>query len=136
MWKIPANGGAEIQVTRKGGMAPLESPEGNFLYYVKRLSAAASVWKVPIEGGEETEVLGSLSIYANMAVGHDGIYFIPTRGTQKPLPFSFSVCHREDRDHLDSGKARSGGLRVSPDGRWILYTQVDQRQRPDAGGEL
>ena len=65
-------------MTRKGGFAPVESPDGNFLYYAKAL-VATSVWKVPVEGGEETEILESVSNFANMAVVHDGIYFIPTR---------------------------------------------------------
>jgi hypothetical protein len=49
VWKIPANGGGQVQVTRKGGFAPLESPDGKFLYYTKALSAT-SVWKVPVGG--------------------------------------------------------------------------------------
>ncbi|PYT24912.1 MAG: hypothetical protein DMG57_27035 [Acidobacteria bacterium] len=35
VFKIPANGGEAIQVTREGGFAPLESPDGKSLYYVR-----------------------------------------------------------------------------------------------------
>jgi TolB protein len=31
VWKIPANGGEAIQVTRDGGFGPHESPDGKFL---------------------------------------------------------------------------------------------------------
>jgi Tol biopolymer transport system component len=35
VFKIPANGGEAIQITRDSGFAPLESPDGKFLYYTK-----------------------------------------------------------------------------------------------------
>src|SRR5262245_22775064 len=90
VWKIPANGGAEVQVTRKGAFAPLESSDGRFHYYVKRLSAT-SVWKVPLEGGEETEVLESLSFFANMAVAHDGSISFQHEAPPSVFPLSFST---------------------------------------------
>ena len=37
VWKIPEAGGDAIQVTRDGGFAPLESPDGKFIYYTKDL---------------------------------------------------------------------------------------------------
>ena len=126
-WKIPANGGAEIQVTKKGGFAPVESPDGKFLYYVKALFGT-NVWKVPVEGGEETEVFESLSSYNNMAVVHEGIYFIPTQRASKGSSiqfFSFATGKIEPIATLE--KTEGGGLAVSPDGRWMLYGQIDQQ---------
>jgi Tol biopolymer transport system component len=41
VFKMPANGGEAIQVTRDGGWAPLESPDGKFLYYTKGLAATS-----------------------------------------------------------------------------------------------
>ena len=38
VWKIPANGGEAIQLTQDGGFAPLESPDGKFLHYVKSVA--------------------------------------------------------------------------------------------------
>jgi Tol biopolymer transport system component len=126
VWKIPANGGPEAQVTKKGGLAALESSDGKFLYYVKRLSAT-SVEKVPVEGGEETEVLESLSFFANMAVVRDGIYFIPTRsGTTGFSIQFFSFASGKIRTIATLEKTEGPGLAVSPDGRWILYSQTDQ----------
>jgi Tol biopolymer transport system component len=37
VWKIPETGGYAIRVTRDGGFAPLESPDGKFIYYTKAL---------------------------------------------------------------------------------------------------
>ena len=113
-------------MTKKGGLAPLESPDGKFLYYAKALFGS-SVWKVPVETGEEAEVLESLSFYANMAVVHDGIYFIPkpTAATGFYLQF-FSIATGKIKTIAALEKTVGCGLAVSPDGRWILYTQEDQ----------
>ena len=35
VWKISANGGEAVQITEARGYAPLESPDGKFLYYAK-----------------------------------------------------------------------------------------------------
>jgi Tol biopolymer transport system component len=41
VWKIPERGGDAIQVTRDGGFAPLESPDGKFIYYTKDLGGTS-----------------------------------------------------------------------------------------------
>jgi Tol biopolymer transport system component len=49
VWKIPDSGGDAIQVTRDGGFAPLESPDGKFIYYTKNLGGqpfGGSPWRV------------------------------------------------------------------------------------------
>jgi eukaryotic-like serine/threonine-protein kinase len=133
VFKIPASGGEAIQVTRDGGYAPLESPDGKFLYYTKALSAT-SLRKIPKEGGQASKVLEGLSVYLNLAIVDGGVYFVPVRnaagGSIQFLNFATNqvktmASFEKPLDLL------SGGLAVSPDGRWILYTQVEQ-----AGSEL
>jgi Tol biopolymer transport system component len=77
VWKIPAEGGEAVQVTRKGGTTGVESSDGKILYYAKGRDAT-SVWKVPVSGGEETQVLESLVNCTFFAVLDSGIYFVPT----------------------------------------------------------
>lgn len=48
IWRKPAGGGKAIQVTRKGGVAALESPDGQWLYYTK--SDTAGIWRTPTSG--------------------------------------------------------------------------------------
>ena len=135
VFKIPANGGEAIQVTRDGGFAPLESPDGKLLYYVKALQAT-DLWKVSVEGGQTTKVLEGLSTYLNVAIVDSGVYFVPVRerGRGSSLQFlSFATNKIKPvasfEKPLDFGSA--GGLAVSPDGKWVLYTQAEQ-----SGSEL
>ena len=75
-WKILADGGAPIQLTKNGGISPVESPDGRFLYYSKY--EEGGLWRKPLEGGEETEVLREIPGYQwpDWVVTREGIYFL------------------------------------------------------------
>jgi len=127
LWKMPAGGGEAVQVTRNGGFTGMESADGKTLYYAKGLYVT-SLWKVPVYGGEETRVLESLVWSKNFAVVDSGTYFIPTPpagATSSSIQF-FSFATRKIRSVAATAKPALYGLTISPDGRWILYTQIDQ----------
>jgi eukaryotic-like serine/threonine-protein kinase len=132
VWKLPANGGEPIQITRDGGFAPLESPDGKFIYYLKRLEDT-NVWRIPIEGGQATMVLEDLSNYRNLAILESGLVFVPNRNTSSLQFLGFATGKITPLANFDRPIAfnAQGGLAVAPDGRSILYTQFEQ-----AGSEL
>jgi WD40-like Beta Propeller Repeat len=103
VWKMPADGGEAIQLMRDGGYAPLESPDGKFLYYTKNLWGG-SLWRVPLGGGRAAKVLEGLSSYINLAIVDKGIYFVHQHAASG-FPSSFSTCRR----------IRSGGSPVLKD---------------------
>jgi eukaryotic-like serine/threonine-protein kinase len=135
VWKIPADGGEAIQVTWDGGFAPLESADGKFLYHTKALEDT-SLWRTPVEGGQATKVLEGLSNYLNLAIVDEGIYFVPQQGIPSYSIQFLNLGTKQIRRIANLEKplylgVNVGGLAYSPDGRWILYTQVDR-----AGAEL
>ena len=125
--------GEPIQVTQDGGFGAFESTDGKFVYYMKDDQITTSLWKVPVGGGEETEVLESV-YNRNFSVTPQGIYFIPAPDTDEPDRsflirfFDFATGRATTIHSLPPGVRASQGLTVSPDGRSILYTQVDQSQ--------
>jgi Tol biopolymer transport system component/predicted Ser/Thr protein kinase len=127
VWKMPSRGGSAVQVTHHGGFASFESPDGRFLYYAKG-HAVPGLWRVPINGGEEVELISSLEAgyWGYWAVVENGIYYLDT--TTKPgIAFFDITTHRITRlFDLENRPARQvPGLAVSPDKRTILYTQWD-----------
>ncbi len=128
VWKLPARGGRAVQVTRKGGFEAFESSDGKFLYYSK----GDGVWRVPVEGGEELPVpeLSQASSRRYWAVAQTGIYFAGQEGDASPTIQFFDFTTRRITRVATTEKPLVGGppgLAVSPDGRWILYTQLERR---------
>lgn len=127
VWKMPSTGGSAVQVTHHGGYAAFESADGKFLYYAKG-HAVPGLWRIPVKGGEEVEIIGSLEAgyWGNWALVENGIYFLDT-ATRPGIAFFDITTHRISRVFdLESRTAKdAAGLAVSPDKRTILYTLLD-----------
>ena len=129
IWKVPAGGGAAVQVTRNGGFAAVESPDGKYLYYTKNRQVSG-LWKAPVEGGEESLVLDAVNAMAFEVTG-DGIWFLPPSNffSREGVPLRFlSIAGGTAKTIAATVKPALGGLSVSPDRRWVLYTQVDRSE--------
>jgi len=128
---VPAEGGEPAQMTRKGAGPAFESPNGKYLYYINDFSSAISgIWRVLVDGGEETLVLDSfrLKYFGDWAVVNDGIYFInPDAKDGVDVDF-LDFATRKVKEVAALGKVNiyPHGIAVSPDRRQILYTQTDQ----------
>jgi Tol biopolymer transport system component len=128
-----AYGALSSQVTYNGGNAAMESPDGRFLYFTKG-RGATTLWKMPVEGGEETLVAENLFGAANFYVTRDGAYFIARPdekgGAAKDrVMYSLKyVTFATGRIHRVSAIEQPAdlGLAMSPDGRHLLYSQWDQ----------
>jgi serine/threonine protein kinase len=127
VWKTPAQGGAASQVTHHGGREAFESFDGRFVYYTRR--GSTGIWKEPVEGGEESLLLdqGSQDFWT---VSNEGIYFSDPDSSGPLVLRLYSFATRQVRivkefskdTKLDVG---SSVFSVSPDGQWIIYTQLE-----------
>jgi hypothetical protein len=130
VWKVPARGGQAVQVTKQGGFAAFESPDGRSLYYAKGLNVAG-LWKVPVNAGEEVPVLEfpGPGYWGYCAVVDKGIYFLNTTARPHALEF-FDFATRRTRQLAKLEHPAPlflAGLSVSPDERLVLYVQQDHR---------
>jgi dipeptidyl aminopeptidase/acylaminoacyl peptidase len=96
-----------------------ESPDGKWLYFTGE-GTDASLWKMPVAGGEETLVLPSVLRW-NYAIMEDGIYFATRTGQGFAMEFlRFATGKTEVIAPIHDGYF---GFSVSPDRKRILYTQ-------------
>lgn len=120
VWKTTA-GGTFVpehadQVTHNGGSWVRESPDGTFLYYLN----GGALWRMPVDGGEEMRVVEGAS--SSYAVTDTGIYFIPS--SEAAIRF-LDLTTKAVRTVAVLDRLAPYGLTVSPDGRTLLFAQID-----------
>ena len=127
IWKIPAVGTAAVQVTRNGGVEPIESIDGQWIYYLQPQSE--NLKRVPISGGEETVVLQGLAP-GHWAVTEKGIFFMTSDGPTDTLdlynPSDGKVTRFGRLPFQVTRIGTIGRITVSRDGRWALTLQTER----------
>ncbi len=130
IWKAPFGGGPARQVTVGDGGECQESPDGERLYYFHRLHDDG-IWTVPVEGGVEQSVPELLDVRRTRAwaVREKGIYFYQEVDGKPLIRFFDFATRRVNTVMAPELPTPHGnpGLDVSPDGRTLLYTQIDKR---------
>jgi eukaryotic-like serine/threonine-protein kinase len=135
VWKMPVQGGAEVQVTKRGGLEAMESVDGQFVYYAKL--DRPGIWRAPVAGGEETQILDQGWV-GGWALTGRGICFMvapPDSSSANPVIkfYAFDNRHvttiREFSKDVTLMYSINNPLSISPDGRWVLYTRIDQDSR-------
>ncbi len=139
VWKVPSTGereGTARQVTRGGGFAPMESPDGRLVYFARRRSSFANprnaIWSVPVEGGDEEPVVEALgSSFGNWGVADEGIYFVDRDTSREDAPWMIRLLDfaggqvRVVAPLPHSPEFRGPAFSVSPDGRFALSMRAE-----------
>lgn len=123
IWKIPVQGGTPLQLTKRGGISPVESFDGHYLYYSKY--EQSGVWRMPLQGGEENEVLSDIDpeSWPNWALGPEGIYFLKFgKSPHAELAF-FDFAENQTRILWPLDKNTGWGLSLAADRKSIVYVQ-------------
>jgi hypothetical protein len=117
-------------VTRKGGFEGLESPDGQFLLYVKGREIPG-IWRVPVRGGEEVPVTDrdQVGYWRCWRVARGGVYFATATPPGGPRIEFLNLASGAIEQIAALSKppdATIPGLAVSPDGLALLLAQYDQ----------
>jgi len=138
LWKIQLEGGLPIQVTKNGGVFGTESEDGRFLYYSKL--GVPGIWKMPLQGGEETRILdqpyreftivsgGAFIAWWDWALARNGIYFLDFESYYNATVEFFDFSTHKITPIWTLTKPPGFGLSMSADGRSILYVQNEIQQ--------
>jgi len=125
MWKIPASGGAAIQVTFGGGCEGYESPDGQTLYYIQDRDRAG-LWAIPTSGGPERQVLPNIW-QGSWSVTDEAIYYLALPAKQL-FRYDLATARVTHSGHLGDGRAIQPFLSVTHDGESIVWVQVGSDQ--------
>ncbi len=77
VWKHSLADGSELQLTRRGGVTPLESYDGRTIYYTRWHEPG--IWSVPVNGGNENLVIAGkpqTGWWGSWAVTDTGLYLM------------------------------------------------------------
>ena len=122
--KISVRGGDPVQLTKEDGYTPFESFDGNWVYYAKRKKSG--VWKTSSQGGgEEFLVFEHPVLWQEWALSKDGIYYINKKAKVGSRIEFFSFKTDKAIKIVELNGRELFYLAVSPDSRWLLYTQAE-----------
>ncbi|GAB5520100.1 MAG: winged helix-turn-helix domain-containing protein [Rhodothermales bacterium] len=122
IWQVSRAGGAPMQVTQHGGYAAQADEGGQHLYVAHN----DSLWRVSLldEARQPVAALPNRRTWDNWQVTPQGVYYT----MPGPKLAFYNASTQTHRPLTDLPSAFFSGLTVSPDGRWLAYTQLDQAE--------
>jgi Tol biopolymer transport system component/DNA-binding winged helix-turn-helix (wHTH) protein len=129
LWRRDLNSGSEVQLTWNGGFNAIESPDGNYLYYVRDLSKT-SIWRMPMHGNQmEESIVPALGteMWGSWTVSRSNLYYLQrvSAASTKAVLYRLSLAGRHAKCILLTQYAVNSADRaiaVSPDERTILLS--------------
>jgi Tol biopolymer transport system component/DNA-binding winged helix-turn-helix (wHTH) protein len=133
IWRVPVEGGAATEIIADGDL-PIPSPDGSHLFFRRLGSGSVSIMRIRLDGSD-------LQTVKVLPVGDSSVAWWPSAGGLYVLSATAGASQIEYLDvatgsrrliYTLPGRALDwiGGLAVSSDGKWLLFTQIDE-QRAD-----
>ena len=107
-----------MQVTHSHGGAAFESVDGKNLYFSSEDTKA--LYRMPVGGGEEKQVVPQLSEWVNFAVTANGVYFFPDTQTLQSLDEKTGLIRTVTK--LE-GHSVNFGMTISPDSERLVFSE-------------
>ncbi len=128
LYRCPVGGGDSILLARTQDLTtPIESSDGKAMYSASR-PVNPNIIMLALDHADATlqEVSGIPKVLSESqwALVHDGIYFAPQDSPRSICFFDFATRHT--REIFKTEKDLDDGMSISPDGRYMLYSQVDE----------
>jgi Tol biopolymer transport system component/DNA-binding winged helix-turn-helix (wHTH) protein len=126
IWKLPSEGGESFQITRHGGLYAVETFDSKSLYYISP-EAPAQLWTTSVNGGDEIQVLPEIVGFSAIAMAREGLFYLSKRTASEAQLALFRFRDRTSRALASINFNVHPVLSGSPDGRSVLYSQMDRQ---------
>jgi Tol biopolymer transport system component/DNA-binding winged helix-turn-helix (wHTH) protein len=126
--KIAAEGGEVRQVTRTGGYAALESPDGAWVYHTR--IDRPGLWRLPPGGGPVEQITNALQPedWAAWGVTERGPYWVAHPEGDGPAVLMLALGSNEGTPLASLPQLAWPGLSLSPKGDEVVYSRLDHRE--------
>jgi len=132
VYTVPVGGGTPRRVTKLGpSYLHGWSPDGKFLVYTGQRGGEFDVYRIPVDGGEETRLTSAPGLDDGPEYSPDGryIYFNSVRsGTMQIWRMRADGSAQQQ---ITSDQYNNWFPHVSPDGRWIVFLSFMKDVAPD-----
>jgi Tol biopolymer transport system component/DNA-binding winged helix-turn-helix (wHTH) protein len=129
LYRLPAQGGTATRITSQSSWHGCVY--GDNLFFNVKSEKGIALWSKPVGAAQESPLPGmpELSFAEDWTATSRGIYYTNSTGDSPTLNFyDFRTRAARKLLALPKNLTPSGGLAVSPDGRWLLYTRTDDEQ--------
>jgi Tol biopolymer transport system component/predicted Ser/Thr protein kinase len=129
IFRVPRSGGASELMTPAGGNTVEESSDG-WVYFSRSASFGPSpLRRIPIAGGEPVDVLPQIA-GRNFVVVDKGLWYMAAAAKEGGVVL-YDLCFydfatKTTRALYRTNRPIYAGMTLSPDGRRMLFTQVDR----------
>ncbi len=126
VWRVPSQGGHAVQLASAPAATPLASPDGQYVYFFRK----KKLWRMMPDGSSPEEVKGmpELSFQGTeWFPSKAGIYFMSHENGKAAIKL-YDPRTQKIRPIFSLEKSPPywiGAMPVSPDGKWMLFPQVD-----------
>jgi len=132
VYTVPVGGGTPRRVTQLGpSYLHGWSPDGKFLVYTGQRGGEFDVYRIPVDGGDETRLTHTSGLDDGPEYSPDGryIYFNSVRsGTMQIWRMRADGSAQQQ---ITSDQYNNWFPHVSPDGRWIVFLSFMKDVAPD-----
>jgi Tol biopolymer transport system component/DNA-binding winged helix-turn-helix (wHTH) protein len=127
LYRVPAEGGKSEQITSGApAMRPAESADGAYLYFASR-EVHFHLEKLALSDVKrevQKEAIPPILQWTLWQLAPGGIYYVPS-GAPKSMRY-FELASQRTKEMFKLDKDFDDGFSVSPDGRYLLYSQLDE----------
>jgi Tol biopolymer transport system component/tRNA A-37 threonylcarbamoyl transferase component Bud32 len=132
LFRGPVTGGPATRVTRGGAFTCQFSPDARYIYYL-RTRNGGEIWRLEVATNREEPVVPEMKS-RNWKVLRDGIYMLDSQsnsqiGTATRVAdakfYRFATKKIEDLRFRTPKAIAYTGIDLSPDEKWVYYSQVD-----------